>query len=123
MKAVLKTSITNNDEPYTDWELDFCSHAILNLVRLVLLPMASFEIEGRLPTSLALARAEKIYADLVEGFSASKSLKEMTERGEAMKHLAVLEAQQGNNSDLKLLANRGNRRTRRTRRGTRGRGH
>jgi len=120
MKDILKTIITNKDEPYTDWELDFCGHAILNLVRLVLLPMASFEIEGRLQTSLALARAEKIYTDLVNGFSASKSLKEMTERADAMKHLAVLEAQQGNNSDLKLFANRGNRRTRR---GTRGRGH
>ena len=121
LQPSLSTRITKHGEPYSDRELSACSNAILSLVKTVLLPMASFEIEARPTTFVALARTKQIYSVLSEAFfpegnSMEDPLNEETVRRRNMGHLAVLAAQKGNTSVLKGLANATNKRTRRTRR-------
>jgi len=117
VKVGLETRVSKHGELYSDPELSACSKSILSLVRTVLLPMASFEIEGRLTTSVALAKAKVIYLELSKAFFPSNSMEDPVNedgiRRRDMGHLAVLAAKAGNTSVLERLVHGKNRRTRR----------
>ena len=64
IKGALSTRITNGDAPYTDAELGACTHAIVSLVRNVLMPLGDFKIENRISINEGLERAKAIEAEL-----------------------------------------------------------
>jgi serine/threonine protein kinase len=118
LQSSLSTRITKHGEPYNDRELSACSNAILSLVRTVLLPMASFEIDARPTTSVALTKTKQIYSILSEAFfpegnSIEDPLNEETVRRRNMVQLALLAAKAGNTSVLEQLVHGTNRKTKR----------
>ena len=64
IKEILSTRITKGNTPYTDLELDASVHAIVDLVRHVLMPLGDFKIVNRISIGEGLKRAKDIEIEL-----------------------------------------------------------